>query len=257
MSHFKTLLFVFLSLLILTNAKTAFGQSRSGGGFSARAEAREASRWTLQEWLEQRDRNRMMDLWLSMNSPSPFEFSLGLSHLSTNYKDISASTVSSNVSLAGEIQAYAQFVGLTLEHENNTKAGVSDLAGMLNIRLLGNSLQNSSLTVHGGQLVRQSSSTGGSTEELRHLFAQVSLQLYFTKFFGIDGSYRAIQAAKSDLQNADLSGNQTRAGLFIDFKSVRVFGALYQESMKAKDLTVGTQTEIRRTGIQSGLKIFY
>ncbi|HRO66619.1 MAG TPA: hypothetical protein PL182_03535, partial [Pseudobdellovibrionaceae bacterium] len=218
----------------------------------ARAEAREASRWTLQEWLAQRDRNRMMDLWLSMNSPSPFEFMVGISHLSTKYDTVPATTESSNVSLAGELHAYAQFVGLTLEHENNTKAGVSDLGGILNIRLLGNSLQNSSLTLHGGQLIRKT-----DAEELKHLFAQASLQMYFTKYFGVDASYRAVQPTRSDVQNADVSGALTKAGLFIDFKSVRVFGSWYQDISTAKDLTTGDKTDLRRIGIQSGLRIYY
>lgn len=252
MSHFKTLVFACLSLAILTLADVAHGQSRSGGGFAARAQAREASRWTLQEWLAQRDRNRMMDLWLSMNSPSPFEFMIGVSHLSTTYDTVPATTESNNVSLAGELHAYAQFVGLTVEHENNTKAGVSDLTGMLNIRLLGDSLQNSSLTVHGGQLVRKT-----SAEELKHLFAQASLQMYFTKYFGIDASYRAIQSAHSDTQNADITSALTRAGLFIDFKSVRIFGAWYQDITTTKDIPTSSKTDSRRIGIQSGLKIYY
>lgn len=251
MSHFKTLAFACLSLAIVTTAEVAQGQSRNGG-FTARAQAREASRWTLQEWLEQRDRNRMMDLWLSMNSPSPFEFMIGISHLSTKYDTVPATTESNNVSLAGELHAYAQFVGLTVEHENNAKAGVSDLGGMLNIRLLGNSLQNSSLTLHGGQLIRKT-----DTEELKHLFAQAGLQMYFTKYFGLEASYRALQPTRSDTQNADINGTLTKAGLFIDFKSIRIFGNWYQDISTAKDVTTDNKTNSRRIGIQSGLKIYY
>src|SRR5947209_12687437 len=32
------------------------------------------NRWSLQDWLNTRDRMRMMDLWLALHSPSPYEF---------------------------------------------------------------------------------------------------------------------------------------------------------------------------------------
>src|SRR5690606_14405391 len=38
---------------------------------------KESSRWTLEGWLAQRDRMRLMDLWLALHSPSPYEFYLG------------------------------------------------------------------------------------------------------------------------------------------------------------------------------------
>src|ERR1043165_618932 len=40
-------------------------------------EQKEKSRWSLQEWLDTRDRMRLMDLWLAIHSPSPYGFFVG------------------------------------------------------------------------------------------------------------------------------------------------------------------------------------
>lgn len=211
--------------------------------------AQERGRWTLKDWLEQRDRSRMMDLWLSMNSPSPYEFMLGASYLATT---TNTNAVEQNTSsFAGEVRAYAQFVGLTLEHENHTEAGVSDLSGLFNLRLFGDSLQNSALTLHAGQRVRTE-----ANETLRQFFGQISLQMYFTRFFGLDGFYRQYQGARSDRQNAETQATQSEIGLFIDFPGVRAFGALVNESENFTPDT-GAAFERQRTGVKSGLKFFY
>lgn len=242
--------------LILPAASLAQGAGSSGRSFTARAEARETNRWTLAEWLEQRDRSRMMDLWLSMNSPSPFEFMLGLSSLSTDLKSEPSNESLSSTSLSGEIHAYAQFVGLTLEHENNTLLRQSDLSGMLNLRIFGNSLQNSSLTIHGGQLTRHQQ-IEGQNEERKHLFYQATLQLYFSKYFGMEASYRSIQGSNSPLLEREVDGSLQKAGLFIDFKSVRVFGNWYLEKERKKDSASEQAEGSSRSGIQSGFKIYY
>ncbi|MEK6580021.1 MAG: hypothetical protein AABZ55_12400, partial [Bdellovibrionota bacterium] len=34
-------------------------------------EEKQKSRWSLSEWLDTRDRMRMMDLWLALHTPTP------------------------------------------------------------------------------------------------------------------------------------------------------------------------------------------
>jgi hypothetical protein len=45
--------------------------------FRQRSDVKTKTRWSLQEWLETRDRMRLMDLWLAFHSPSPYEFFVG------------------------------------------------------------------------------------------------------------------------------------------------------------------------------------
>src|SRR6185295_348306 len=40
-------------------------------------EQKAKTRWSLSDWLETRDKMRLMDLWLALHSPSPYEFYLG------------------------------------------------------------------------------------------------------------------------------------------------------------------------------------
>ncbi|MBX2988983.1 MAG: hypothetical protein KF802_13930 [Bdellovibrionaceae bacterium] len=231
-------------------------EAQSRGGFSQRATQRESSRWTLQEWLEQRDRSRMMDLWLSMNSPSPFEFMLGLSYLSTTTKVDTPAFEKSFNHAGAEVRAYAQFVGLTAEYENNAEENYHDFTGMLNLRLFGNSLQNSSLTLHGGQRSR-GLVVNGTAATLRNVFVQGSLQLYFSKYFGLDGFYRHYSPDKNADLGVTVDGNLSEVGLFIDFQAVRVFGAWYQDVQKNKNDTTGAESATSRTGVKSGLRIYY
>lgn len=245
--------------LLLSAPATSLAQSGSssgsGGsaGFTQRAEKRAASRWTLQEWLEMKDRNRMMDMWLSMNSPSPYEFMLGGATIWSTRTTGTPATEFKFTSHAAELAAYAQFVGLNFEYENNAAETKNDLTGMLNIRLLGNSLQNSSLTLHAGQRTR-GGQAGGSDYQLRQTMAQVSMQLYFSKHFGLDTKYRSYQKAE-DTRGDTVSGDMTEAGLFIDFGAVRIFGAWSQEKDKSENTL--TSSETTRTNLKSGLKIFY
>lgn len=243
MFHSKTVL---LLLIIWTAPAVAKDMNE-------RASARAASRWTLQEWLEQKDRNRMMDLWLSMNSPSPYEFMLGGASVWSTRSQEGAPDETSTL-FSGEISAYARFVGLTVEYENNTPAKSSDVAGTLNLRLFGNSLQNSSLSLHGGQRTRMTDAGNGGRTDLRQLLAEARLQMYFSRHFGLETSYRELQPAE-DSAGVHYEGHRTLAGLFIDFGAIRVFGSWSREKEDRKDDT-GSFTQIR-TDVLSGLRIYY
>ncbi|MBV2168318.1 MAG: hypothetical protein KUL82_06385 [Bdellovibrio sp.] len=252
MSRFSSLLL--LCIIAFSGPTQAQSASRWGSGidFTQRAANREKGRWSLTEWLDMKNRNRMMDMWLSVNSPSPFEFMLGGSYNAMKTEVQGSGTSATDTSYAGELAAYAQFVGVSAEYENNTEKGYNDLSGMLNIRLLGNSIQNTAFTLHYGQRTREQS-TGG---RLSQQFGQASLQVYLTKYFGLDGKYRYfLPTSTSEL--GDVEGSITEAGLFIDFKALRIFGTWYKESQKTKIPAATDDTVTDRAGIRSGIKIFF
>lgn len=232
----------------LAEAQTASRWS-SGIDFTKRAANREKGRWSLSDWLAMKERNRMMDQWLSINSPSPFEFSLGGTYNSFKTQ-VDSGEETSHISYKSEASAYAQFVGVTAEYENNSEEDFNDLAGMLNVRVLGNSIQNTAFTLHFGQRTR----TGGG-ETLRQEFGQASLQLYLTKYFGVDGRYRYFLPKTSDTE--DLKEDQTEAGLFIDFKALRIYGSYFKDTQRTKSPSASDENITERTGIRTGLKIFF
>jgi hypothetical protein len=259
MIHFSSALILAGLVFSLSSAKAESSGGGQGHNLVQRAEKREAKRWTLQEWLEQRDRNRMMDLWLSMNSPSPYEFMLGGSHNGYSYESTTNTAAGlgpiQHTSYSAEFSAYAQIVGLTAEYENNTEEHFSDLNGLFNLRLFGDSIQGSYLAVHYG--VRTRTSSVPDFHFTQHL-AQVSLQMYAIKSFGVDALYRAYYPTEVNTVGVGVSensGSLVEGGAFIDFKNFRFFGRWYKES--TLDRTATSENNIAKTGLRTGIKLYF
>lgn len=254
MFHFRAALACVLAPFLIALDVQAASSDASKGNMLQRAEKREAKRWTLQDWLEQRDRNRMMDLWLSLNSPSPYEFMLSGAHNGYSLEKPNTLPVQ-HTSYLGHFSAYAQIVGVSVEYENNAEEKFHDINGLLNLRLFGDSIQSSYLAVHFGQRARSYEEPAARVSQQ---FAQVSLQLYAIKVFGISGLYRIYYPAelKTSTTTSETSGNLAEAGAFIDFKNFRLFGEWYKEQTKDR---ASDQTEAlsSRTGIKTGIKIFF
>ncbi|WP_413584900.1 hypothetical protein [Bdellovibrio sp. HCB274] len=255
MSRFSFLLLsCIISFGLHSQAQTASKWS-SGFDWTKRAADREKGRWSLTDWLAIKEKNKMMDQWLSLNSPSPYELMLGGSYLSYDkHVQDGSSPDKSATSFSGEFAAYAQFVGLGLEYDNIAPENYSDLSGMFNLRLLGNSLQNTGFTLSYGMRTRDMTDTPAT--KLRQQFGQADLQLYLTKYFGLDIKYRYFLPTTND-QLGDVKEDYSEAGAFIDFKALRVFGAWYKESQKTKSPGATVESITDRTGIRSGIKIFF
>lgn len=251
MSSFSYVLLLCIILLAPTGHAQSGKSWGSGIDFTQRAANREKGRWSLSEWLDMKNRNRMMDMWLSVNSPSPFEFMIGANYRDFRTENSSLVTEEKFNSYQGELAAYAQLVGIGVEYENNTEEGYNQLAGMVNLRLLGNSIQNTSLTLHLGQ---NSLSSAGT--HIKQEFGQVSLQLYLMRYFGIDGRYRHY-LAKDYGPTGELDGSLTEVGLFIDFNAFRIYGNWFQNIQNTKIPAAIDPSKIERTGIKTGFKIFF
>ncbi len=241
-------------LIILVVPALGSAQYKDNSFLYRRASDRVASRWTLQEWLETKDRNRMMDMWLAMNTKSsPYEAMVGASYKSTRV-DIGTPGETSYTSADGYLTLHASIIGLSFEHENNVQDQFQDVNGMLNLRVFGNSIQSTYLTFHYGQRTRTFTDTSPG-RAFKNQFGQVSLQLYVTKYFGIDGIYRQYLPAAEESLNQEMRGTLSEAGLFIDFKALRVFGSWYQDTEIIKSAGVDTTTS--RNGTKAGIKLYF
>ena len=244
---------VALTVLLLTLPLTALGQgngSSSGPGkyfdFRKKAVNKEGSRWTLQEWLSQKDRNRMMDLWLAMYAPSPYEFYLSGSHNSYQTETVGSTTPTpSETSYSGKLGAYAYIVGLGLEHENNWKSARNDLTGTINLRIAGNAVQGTHLILNYGNRDRNFTNNGVPARYNQQFYG-ADLNLYLMKYFGLQAMHRQFVTLE-DPTVGKLEEKRSEAGAFIDFWSLRVYGNWYQE-------TLNTTTT---TGVQSGFYFFF
>lgn len=218
----------------------------SGIDFSARASKREGSRWSLTEWLAMKERNKMMDMWLSVNAPSPLELMM-----SASYNSYQTDERTSHTSLSGEFAASVPLVGVSAEYEDNKAEGFTDVAGLFNLRVFGDSIQNTSLVLSYGQQTREQD----GSSSLKQQFAQAALQIYLTQYFGVDGSYRSFMPSTSEL--GEVQGSESSAGVFIDFKALRVFGSWYKEIQELKNPAATSDGSTDRTGIKSGVKLFF
>lgn len=256
MSRISSLLLSCIILFFASAPALAKTDWLTGYDFTQRAADREKGRWSLSDWLAIKDRSRMMDMWLSTNAPSPFEFMLGGSYLSYKTDLHDGSDPTSHTSFAGEVSAYAQLVGLTGEYEHNSAENFTNTTGLFNLRVFGNSIQNSSLVLSYGLRTHEFATTTGTSDRMVQQLAQVDLQLYITKYFGFDGKYRYFLPTTDD-NLGDVKGDYSEAGLFIDFKALRIFGAWYKENQKNTPASSTTESVTDRTGIRSGIKIFF
>lgn len=189
--------------------------------------AKKESRWSLQSWLETRDRMMLMDLWLSMNSPSPYEFYLGA--------DYSFSASNTRFHLGG----FATIFGLEFEHETKN----SRLSGLFRLRAFGVNDQNTNLTLEGG--LRQESFYSTT----QNPFVSGSLTFYFARFFGVSGKYRYFFNSATSEDGFLSYGKRFELGPFIDFSFVRIYGHYFNEK------TTRSQNSLKITYPSSGLNL--
>lgn len=257
-------LLILMGLTVGTLGFTSVSQAQKGHGggqtfdFRKKAESKAGQRWTLQEWLEQKNRNYMMDLWLGMYAPSPYEFFVSGAYdsydLSTSIApSATADTKASHKTYSGSVGAFATIIGLIGEHENNTEEGYNDTTGSFNLRILGNAVQGTHLMLQYGLRTHQIDNSINQTR-LNQQFAGADLDLYLMRHFGLHGNYRSFMPY-TEAVLGETKGTRTEAGAFLDFGPVRVYGNWYSEKQDSTLTNVLTHTD--RTGIQSGLKFFF
>lgn len=224
--------------------------------FRKRAQEREQKRWTLEEWMAQQDRNRMMDLWLAMNSPSPYEAMVGF-----NYSSYAKETTNPTSMLGSiesgliEFHAYSQIFGVSAEYENNNRESYNDLTGMLNIRIFGNSINNSHITLSYGLRTRNQT-VSGAEYKIPQQFPMLQIGLHLKRYFGIQGSYRSF-TEYNEPTLGKFNGTQTTGGIFIDFSAIRLSGLWFQETYSNLAPLSTTASVTTRTGLRAGLQMFF
>lgn len=239
---FRIILLSFaLFLPELAQAQTAPGSSSSGSkpwSFVGRkADVKRQSRWSLDEWLATREKYRWQDMWLAMNSPSPYEFFLMGAY------DFVPITRKAKVDIRYGAGAYASIFGLEFQHDHVINP--EDHA-RVHLRLFGYNVQNTNLTLQGGVRFQNTSSA------YRQWYAGVSSSIYFHKYFGIYGLYRYYMDTVSVPGYGVLGGSLYEVGPFIDFGALRVFGYYVNERSKNTDATYDQTAN----GWTMGLQLF-
>ncbi|MBL7715432.1 MAG: hypothetical protein JNL01_08165 [Bdellovibrionales bacterium] len=196
-------------------------------------EQKAKSRWSLSDWLETREKMRWMDLWLSMHTPSPFEFSLATDYSMASNPDITG--------LSYRLVAYASAFGLEFSRE--VLAGNQfRLNGIFHFRIFGNQMQGTHLTLQAG--VKQNSG-------YRNALWGGWMSVYFARYFGIEGIYRSFLDSTPNSTGLRFSGYRAEVGAFIDFKFLRIYGNYFREIEKTAVSLAGSG------GPQLGVRLFF
>jgi hypothetical protein len=242
-------------ITILLSAPTlSLARPRSGSvgmtDFKQKAEAKKQSRWTLSEWLEQKDRNRMMDLWLGMYEPSPYEFILGGQYNSYDTKISSPTETRTRYSsYSGSAAFYAMILGVQGIYENNASEGFQKVEGLVNLRVLGNSNQGTHLNLMYG--ARKRTQEGF---DLNQHVAGVELDLYIEKHIGLHGLYRNYFPVEEPNWGTT-TGTKTEVGAFFEVSLIRFYGNWFTDNNSSTLNTI--KTERNRSGFEYGLKFYF
>jgi hypothetical protein len=199
---------------------------------------KESNRWTLYEWMSQKQKIGLWDQWLSLNrSANLFELQLSANELDYTLKNEngSVSTEISEKSKLYTMDLWISLVGLRAEYEKRD-SGLESKSAMLNLRLVGSSLQSTHLIVRGGV---QSLEDTNSGEKWENPFAAANLKLYFLSFIGLYGEYRHFFPKKSNF-GRELEGSRVRSGAFLEYGILQVTGSYWREPSEIQN---GTEVE--------------
>lgn len=180
-----------------------------------KAEIKKQSRWSLDDWLATKERNKAADLWLFFNSPSPYEFFV---KGAANFTQ----ATNGNRKLEGAygVGAYVQSIGLEFDRE--TLIGPA-YHGRVHLRLFGSNVQNTNLTLLTGIRQRINDQT------YRQAYAGASATLYLRRFFGVNGEWRSYFGSTPSALG-EVTGSRIQFGPFIDYGAVRIFGSFVRET---------------------------
>lgn len=250
--------FILLSTVLMNFFISARAQTSGGGGskpwlLSSASEGRANKRFTLAEWLENKDRRAMMDMWLSLNTPSPYEFVIGGGQYQYTLQTTTngAMTSATYDSQMAEVSAYARFVGLTAEYQKNGTEHFTDTTGLFNLRVFGQTVQGSHITFHYGLRTRNSET---NLYRLNQQFPAATLQIYLMKYFGISGHYRSYLPINETFYG-ETSGDEYQAGIFIEYGLLRLYGNIYEERQNSKLNSI--ETNYKRNGSKIGLQFYF
>ncbi len=223
---------------------------------SSADDAAEAKRFTLSEWMANKQKSQMMDAWMgyNTNAPDPYEFKFGFNLRDYDYTQSSAGTTllsKAYKSYDGEFSAYARNVGLTLQYQKNDEEEFNDTTGIFNVRILGMGLQNTHFSLHYGLRTRENS---GNDSRMNHQFAAATLQLYVFQSFGILGHYRQYFKSSESVYGVT-EGTEYQAGAYLEFGRLRLLGNYFEEN--SSSTINATMTDHQRKGTQVGFLIHF
>jgi hypothetical protein len=265
MSKIVVAVFILTILTASANAQRGGGITSprggaGGGGLSAqeKQDAKQKSRWTMADWLDTKKVIANQNMWLAGNRAKPVEHEFYVAYdQAVIQKEViigggSAALTKPNVTRM-QFGAFTSFVGLSGEYFDFSD-NMFGWNAQFNLRIFGNSIQNTNFTLIYGGRTRIDNSTA-TTETFRNQYYGAAFAIYISKQFGIEGLYRQIMEEKSD-QNNFLKGNGIEGSVFVDYGIIRIIGTWFSEKLELTDPSQ-VVTNKNSTGVYAGGKIYF
>lgn len=244
----------FLGILLIALISNAHAELPSYiQDYRQRQENKGTSRWTLADWMATRQKVALMDQWLALNSSANvIDFYLYGSTGKYDYRDTSVGSEGENQKEVQNFKVGFFVTLLGMEGEYEALADNSPIErAFVSLRLLGSSLQSTSLVLKGGQRKQESDVTGGL---IANNIYGADLTLYLVKSFGLQGHYSVIAKAK-DSEDNETSGSYFLAQAFLEAKFLRVAGGYFEEALDIQ--MASSQHNTLRAGWLAGVSLHW
>lgn len=238
---------ILFSVLVFSFCSPAFAYFQMDLLKNKNTIAKESSRWTLSDWLAQKNRASILDQWLALHHQvQTFEFIPAAAF--EQLKTTTPASDGSQSSVNAEAQSYSLEMYLSLlALRGDYRVDINHLetySGAVGLRLLGVSAQTTSLVSRFGWETRQDLKLN---EVWHSRYLEGELQIYLAQSFGLTGSYRSYFQQASNQGNV-LKGSLFTSGLFLESGILRLFANYLQERVEPNK---------SRQGLTAGLKLFF
>jgi hypothetical protein len=215
-----------------------------------KSSGKNASKWTIADWLETKKKVQVMDHWLAVNSSiNIFEFYLGVSHF--DFTDqlfdlgepgIKSKDELSTITLAG----FLTILGLKIQNEIDDSMDTTSMEVLL--RVFGKSEQSSRWNLfYGTNFIKDDF----YLESYKRVFYGSEVRIYIFKFLSMDGRYVFFEPSEVP-DNSIKKGTLVEYGLNFDLGAFQLFGKYVDQT---NDLTLSSK--MIRNGIRYGVNFYF
>ncbi|MCJ8275245.1 MAG: hypothetical protein HRT44_05370 [Bdellovibrionales bacterium] len=212
-------------------------------------DAKDAKRWSLSQWLDQKKNIKLMDMWLMYNAPSPYEFFFGADTSSITQFNDGVENMQSYRNYRGHFGAFVTIVGLYAEYESSDEE-LEQWKALFMLRLLGSSDQSTNITIHYGLMNRDF-----NNDKTQHQVGGGKINLYLIRAFALHGMYEYILKGESEA-GIESEGYRVEGGAHIEYGALRFYGAWFNEKLDVIN-TLNQESVQKRQGVLFGTRIYF
>lgn len=217
--------------------------------------AKQAQRWSLKQWMEQKGQFKWMDMWLAGNQkqrPSYYEVFLGADYVELERQsrtNLSGLTNDGKFeSTRGHLGLFISSFGLYGDYEKSKDEDRSQWEALAMIRLLGATDQGSNMTLFYG--LHDQKFLG---DHVQNQQAGGAITLYLLGSWAIQGKYHHFFKDTTDLSNT-VDGQRIEASSWVEYGALRIYGTWFRETHDQTNAVGSLSTQ--REGIRAGVRVY-